>query len=192
VPPGFPHPRSLSTAGLAAALVGLACAASEPPGLTGWWSARLEHAGSTAAFHLRIREGRDGTLHGSITIPPIDVFDAPIGPIRAEDDTTFQSGLGPLRWDPEGRVLLGRMPASLVPVHGIDLRLEATAPGLTEPQPAEVAEKRSPLWSYDAGAPVWAGLATIDDTVFAAGDDGTLHALDLADGSLRWQLSTNG
>ena len=42
-------------------------------------------------------------------------------------------------------------------------------------------------WRFDAGSPVTKNLVVVGDTVVAAGDDGTVHAIGLADGTERWQ-----
>jgi outer membrane protein assembly factor BamB len=48
-------------------------------------------------------------------------------------------------------------------------------------------------WSYDAGAPFFAGAAVTSKTVYAADLKGVVHALNLADGKRLWtlELSTN-
>jgi outer membrane protein assembly factor BamB len=43
-------------------------------------------------------------------------------------------------------------------------------------------------WTYNAGAPFFAGPAVTGTTVYAAGLDGVVHAVGLADGKRQWRL----
>lgn len=50
------------------------------------------------------------------------------------------------------------------------------------------AESGKLLWSYSAGAPMFAGPATTADVVYAADLNGVVHCVGLADGKRRWTL----
>ena len=46
-------------------------------------------------------------------------------------------------------------------------------------------------WTFDAGSPLRTTPVADDTTVYVGAIDGTLHALDIADGSTRWKLKLN-
>jgi outer membrane protein assembly factor BamB len=54
------------------------------------------------------------------------------------------------------------------------------------------APVREPLWTYDAGAPLWAGVTAGDGLVYAGSDNGILVALDAAIGEPVWTHPTRG
>jgi hypothetical protein len=63
-----------------------------------------------------------------------------------------------------------------------DLQLTGVARGAL---PADLATR----WTFTRDEAFSATAAIVDDTVYAACEDGVLYALDLADGSLRWQYA---
>jgi outer membrane protein assembly factor BamB len=49
-----------------------------------------------------------------------------------------------------------------------------------------------PLWTFDAGAPVWGSAAAADGLVYVGADDGRLVALDARSGKERWSHRGGG
>jgi outer membrane protein assembly factor BamB len=50
----------------------------------------------------------------------------------------------------------------------------------------------APVWSYDAGSPLWPGPSFAGGLVFAGAEDGQLHALDARTGQKRWSFRAGG
>jgi len=102
--------------------------------------------------------------------------------------------LGPFRFtrDKVRRTLFGVMPAGLVPVYDVPLRLAKSAPYAPPARAAISAPDRAPAWTFDAGAPLWAGPAYADGAVYAGAGDGRLFALDARTGEPRWTFRAGG
>src|SRR5690554_584271 len=62
----------------------------------------------------------------------------------------------------------------------------STSPSPTGPQVREAA------WSTDLGVELWSTPVAAGDVVLVGGIDGTLFALDAADGTLAWEVQTGG
>jgi outer membrane protein assembly factor BamB len=54
------------------------------------------------------------------------------------------------------------------------------------------AEQRSPVWTREIGAPVWADVAFANGAVFVGDESGRLRALDSKTGAERWIATTGG
>ena len=76
-----------------------------------------------------------------------------------------------------------RCPTALVPVYTHPARPCGTSTASTCPRAPELAAPlAAPVWTFDAGAPLWPGATFAGGTVYAGGEDGGLHALDAEDG----------
>ncbi|MFH1745860.1 MAG: PQQ-binding-like beta-propeller repeat protein [Planctomycetota bacterium] len=60
-------------------------------------------------------------------------------------------------------------------------------PQLTGVAPGPLPEKLNVRWRHDAGEPISSTAAIVDGTVFVGTEDGTVLALDLANGTPKWQ-----
>jgi outer membrane protein assembly factor BamB len=159
--------------------------------LDGAWQADLEHNGQRTPFGIEVRSDSSGQLQASISVPAIDVRSVPIGPVRTAGDTVF-AGFLTLIYDGSGPLLVGSLPSSLVPVYEIPLELHPTSRLELSADSSGFIPPGKPAWVYEAGAPIWAGVAVSQGTAFAADDDGLVHAIDLATGTARWKVSTGG
>jgi outer membrane protein assembly factor BamB len=162
-----------------------------PANLEGAWRADLEHNGQRSSFGLEFRSDSSGQLMASISIPSIDVRNVSIGPVRTAGDTVV-AGFLTLVYEDSGPKLVGSLPAALVPVHEIPLELRPASRLELPLDSAGVVSPAEPVWVYEAGAPIWAGVAISQGAALAADDDGVVHAIDPATGRARWKMSTAG
>lgn len=69
-------------------------------------------------------------------------------------------------------------------------------PASADPYPSAtveaVPEVREPLWSFDLGTEGWATATVVGELALIGADDGVMRALDVADGSVAWEVSTGG
>lgn len=189
------------TAGLGALL--LAAAIAAPPReaaplsaaeLAGFWSGTLAHAGQTAPFGLELLPAEDGKVLIRMTIPPIHVEGAGMGPVSLEvAGRQVQMGPFAFTYDGETGTLTGTMPAALVPVHELPIALRrAEEPLSLPPRPPLEGEAVEPVWTFEAGSPQWPGATFAGGLVYSGGDDGRLHALDAETGEERWSFAAGG
>lgn len=158
--------------------------------LAGDWRAPMHHGDETAWLGLRIERSKDGWV-AKVSAPVVHVFDVPLGPVHFEGDgLRIGAGWG-LQRSRDGRRLLGATPDFLVPRLRLPLVFERG--GLEKPaRPLPEAPAPSAVWRRDLGAPLWADLLRVGDTLFAGDDAGRLHALDTADGRSRWTATVGG
>jgi len=142
---------------------------------------------------LRFDPGEDGAVLVTLTLPAIHLDDVPLGRLPATIDGNSVT-LGPfeLHYDSRSQALHGIVPASLAPVHELPFTLRRRETLELPPRPTPAAPARAPLWTYDAGSPIWAGVAVAGDLVIAGADDGTLHAVDPRSGERRWVFRAGG
>ena len=176
-------------ASMGAALL-VAALAAQPAAntLEGFWTATIEHAGEQTRVVMHI-EQVGGALQVRWSTPILDLWEAPVGTAKVDGDSVR---IGPfaLAWDNAAGTLSGTLPAALVPVHSIPAVFHRTdSPGRQPRRPLD-APQSSPVWTFDAGAPVWADAAYCAGAVLVGDDGGRLHAIDGTTGKERWTLST--
>jgi outer membrane protein assembly factor BamB len=159
--------------------------------LTGYWKAQLECEGSRSWFALELVAADSGRVHARMTLPAIRGYDYDIGEVRLARDSLF-AGPFAFAWDSAGGRLRGVMPRAVVPVHELAVSLERGTPLAREPRPPLTTQVRAPAWTFDAHSPLWADLEAGSGLVYAGGDDGVLHALDVSSGRERWRFRTHG
>ena len=189
--------RALRAHALAIALCacpspGSAQATSAPPAaLAGHWKGLAEWAGAREWVALSITPADSGRLAVSLSLPAIHAYDFPLGVARWSGDT-LRAGPFELRWDEAGDRLEGMLPAMLVPVHSIPVTLKRVPALAPEPRGGSTAPTREPVWSFSAGAALWAPLEAGAGLVYVGGDDGVLHALSVNSGRERWRFKAGG
>jgi outer membrane protein assembly factor BamB len=112
---------------------------------------------------------------------PIEVAgeDVRVGPFR-------------FRYDAAARTLAGDMPAALLPAYTVPIRLRKVE-RLDFPKRAPLGGRLAePVWTYEAGAALWAGPTFDGGTVYAGGQDGRVHAVDARTGAARWTFAASG
>src|SRR5262245_39788202 len=184
----------MTAAALALALSALSTAALTTADLPGIWSGMAVLEGDSTAIALELDPAdADGKMLLKGTIPVIHLKSQPFGPVRpvvSGDSVT----LGPfhLLHDPRTGTLSGLLPAGLLPVYHVPMVLHrATAlPTLTR-VPASAPEPKV-AWTFEARAPLWAGLTYANGVVYAGDDSGHVHALDAKTGRERWSFRTGG
>lgn len=178
---------------LACALVPLpkAHAAPLPPALVGEWKGLAEWAGAREWVALSITEADSGRLAVALSLPAIHAYGFEMGFARLDGDT-LRAGPFAFHWDAAAERLEGVLPVMLVPVHTIGVKLGKGPALVREPREPVAAPAREPLWTFTAGAPLWAPLAAGGGLVYVGGDDGVLHAVSVRTGRERWRFKAGG
>jgi outer membrane protein assembly factor BamB len=166
-------------------------ASLSPSKLSGTWTGTLSHDGETRLIGLRLETTEAGRLAVTFSNPAIDVWDYPIGEATIEADGIRIGRTFVLAYDSTADALAGTIPAALVPVYKMAVTFRR---GTLErrQRPALSAAITTPVWTFDAGAPVWADALFDGGLVYAGADDGSLHALDAATGRPRWHFRAGG
>lgn len=161
--------------------------------LAGVWSGQVSHDGGATPLVLEIEPDADGSAVLKLTIPAIHLVQAPLGRVAVElDGSHVRLGAFSFDLEQEAATLRGVVPDFLAPVYRLPLNLRRIA-RLEVPARAELsAPSVQPVWSFDAGSPLWPGTTWADGVVLAGGDDGKLHALDAKTGQERWSFAAQG
>jgi outer membrane protein assembly factor BamB len=190
---------SLHAAGLTLALVLAQKPAGEEPRaarpLTGTWSGTLSHAGESVPVGFEFESSPDGLSTVRLTLPAIHLDRVPVARGRpVEKDGELRIEPFAFRHDAAAGTLVGTIPDGLAPVYAIPFTLRRTSPDVLKAAPRAVpaCPTAAPAWTYDAGAPLWAGATYADGLVMFGGEDGQLHALDARTGERRWVFRAGG
>ncbi len=160
--------------------------------LLGSWTANLEHNGQTDVFALAFELVEGETIGAFAAIPTIGAWRVPVGAATLDVESgTVTIGRWVLTWDPLGPALTATMPESMVPVHAIEARFEPSDPVEPAAPPADPTNVE-PVWTYEAGSPIWGGVAHADGLAYVGDDAGTLHAVDVTSGERRWSVAMGG
>ncbi|HXB57492.1 MAG TPA: PQQ-binding-like beta-propeller repeat protein, partial [Vicinamibacteria bacterium] len=102
--------------------------------------------------------------------------------------------IGPFKflYDANTKTLSGTMPSRIVPVYEVPVSFHRVEHLELPERPPLVAPLASPVWTFDAGSPLWPGARFAEGTVYAGADDGRLHALDARSGRERWSFHAGG
>ncbi len=161
--------------------------------LDGAWSGEITHDGETTTFAIELETGQDGKTLMKLTVPIAHVAGQPIG--RGEISVQgSEIAFGPFafHYDREAGTLAGTVPEMLAPVYRIPVTLRRVARLDVPARPRPEAPLVAPVWTFDAGAPLWAGATFANGVVYAGGDDGRLHAVDGRTGRERWSFRAGG
>jgi eukaryotic-like serine/threonine-protein kinase len=178
----------LASAGLLLPLL-----ATAEGGLAGDWRAPLTHPrfpGDTTTLGLRLLPTAAGGLEARLSVPAIHAWEVPVGAAEVQgDQLLLMGGRWTLQRSRDGHHLLGAVPQFLSPRQGLPAVFERG--GLVRPvrDPAGLPAP-TVRWRLPLGAPAWADLLRMGDTVWAGDDAGRLHAVDTASGKLRWRAET--
>ena len=161
--------------------------------LAGTWAGTVTHDGETQPLAYTFEPDDSGRVVIKLSMPIVHLDQATLGLARyvAAGDT---ARLGPFRLLLDRRTgeLSGAMPVSLVPVYPMPFTLRKVERFDAPARDTAAAPGATPVWTFDAGAPVWAGPTFADGAVYAGGNDGALHALDAKSGKRRWVFRAGG
>ncbi|MGH8187091.1 MAG: PQQ-binding-like beta-propeller repeat protein, partial [Steroidobacteraceae bacterium] len=159
--------------------------------IAGWWTAEPTFAGESSRVVLHFLE-ENGKQSARLSLLGIGGYDVPIGTVTitgmALDMEPFSFAL---RFDPQRQTLSGHLPEAAVPVYKIPVEFRRTEP-LAKPTPPAWNHPRPRVkWTYETGAPVWAGIErdASSGLIFVANDAGAVHAID-AEGKASWTFAT--
>jgi outer membrane protein assembly factor BamB len=168
------------------------------PGLTardlmGTWSGEASHEGEVSPVALEIEPGDEGKVVLKMTIPAIKIWRRPMARV-APQFLGNEVRLGPFTFEYDGKAktLTGTIPEVLVPVYQVPVVLRRVDRLDTPPPSEPTAPLAEPVWSFDAGSPLWAGVTLARGVVYAGGEDGRLHAIDSRNGRRRWSFKAGG
>ena len=156
--------------------------------ISGSWMATLSHADETRPLGVTLEAVDDHTVSVKMSNPALHIDDLPIGKATIDGNAV---SLGPgfaLQYDAASDTLHCTLPADLVPLYAIEATFHR---GHVPPQAARSlgGDPAMPVWTFDAGAPIWADVAASDGLVYAGTDAGRLHAIDAASGRERWAFT---
>jgi outer membrane protein assembly factor BamB len=145
------------------------------------WKGTVTAGAQSSDIGIEIRQLANGTGF-FLTLPPLHAWRMPVSYLTptADDRWTIDDWQIAVRRD--GERLVGQLGDPRVTF--TVTRMDALP---AEPAAVDHPTGPSPAWTYDAGAPLWAGLAAGDDTIYAADAGGTVHALRARDGSGIWR-----
>jgi outer membrane protein assembly factor BamB len=196
----MPRPRRLSACLVLLALARLAPAASAPADtpdsltfLLGTWAGEVEHEGERQPLALHVEPADSGRVRLGFSMPVIHLRRVTFGrPRPALFGDSVRLGPFRLRHDARDSTLRGVMPAGLVPVHELPFVLRRVAAFEPPPRAEPSAPVVEPVWTFAAGAALWAGPVFAGGVVYAGAEDGTLHAVDARTGAKRWSFRAGG
>jgi len=161
--------------------------------LLGWWSAEVTHNHQREVFAVVFEREDDGKIAAAVAMPAIEAWNVPVGAATLDPGARrVRIGGWTLTWEPSGPALIAALPESLVPVHTIEARFTRSGPVEPVAMPPDDSPVAEPVWTYEAGAPIWGGVACADGTVYVGDDAGVLHAVDAKTGRQRWRAATGG
>jgi len=153
--------------------------------IVGVWAADLSHAGETSRVILHIEKRPDGRVMARWSTPAIYFWEVPVGFVTVEDETAKIGGFA-LSYDKGADTLTGTIPHAIVPLYSLKAvyrRIERVDP---VPRPALTAPERRPVWTFDAGSPIWSDAALCNGLVIVGDDGGRVHALTASTGKQVW------
>jgi outer membrane protein assembly factor BamB len=161
--------------------------------IAGVWAGTLSHAGEIEAVALELEPGADGKVLIRMSVPVAHLSRAPIGTVPAQLQGS-EVRLGPFvfKYDRAANTLSGVVPRDLVPLYEMPLLLRRVERFDVAPRAEIAAPLAAPVWTFEAGSPLWAGATYADGTVYAGGQDGQLHAVDAHSGRKRWSFKAGG
>ena len=174
-------------------LLGLSAFAPTAADLAGAWAGTMTHEGESQPIALEFEPGDEGKVLIKATIPVFHLARAPLGSPKLEIQGN-ELRLGPFSftYDASANTLSGVMPAGLVPVYRVPMTLRRVERVDVPVRPEPTAPVAKPVWTYEAGAPLWAGPRVASGLLYAGGEDGRLHALDARTGKRRWSFAAEG
>ena len=161
--------------------------------IAGVWAGTLSHGGETEPIALELEPGSDGKVLIRMSVPVAHLARAPIGSVPAQLQGN-EVRLGPfvLQYDRAAKTLSGVAPKDLVPLYELPWTLRRVERFDVAPRAGIGAPLAAPVWTFDAGSPLWAGATFADGTVYAGGQDGQVHAVDARSGQKRWSFKAGG
>ncbi len=187
--------RPAALLALVSMLAAPACVCAAAPSaadLSGTWAGYMTHAGERQPVALTLEPDTSGHLLVKISIPIVRFDHVPmaLAAPRVENDSLI---LGPFRFRTEpGDTLSGNMPHGFIPRYDVPMRLGRAA-SFDVPQRAPMtAPLAVPVWTYEAGSPLWAGPTFANGSVYVGTLDGRMIALDAGTGAKRWEFRTGG
>jgi outer membrane protein assembly factor BamB len=159
--------------------------------IIGSWSGSAVHQGESRPIGMVFAAAADGTLSARMSVPALDLWDFPLPPAKLEPGAVRIGQSFVLRLEAAAGTLSGPLPAALIPVYSIPVTLRRGTLART-PRAEPTAPSVQPVWTFDAGAPIWAGAEAAGGLVYVGADDGRLHALDARSGAPRWVFRSGG
>jgi len=159
--------------------------------IAGPWQATLSHGGETRQLGLTLEAVDDRTVTVKMSNPALHIDDLPIGKATIDGNAVSLGPAFALQYDATADTLECTLPADLVPLYKIDATFHR---GHVPPEAARSlgGDSATPVWTFDAGAPIWADVAARDGVVYVGSDDGRLHAIEATSGKERWAFATGG
>jgi outer membrane protein assembly factor BamB len=170
-----------------------ASSAPRPADIEGAWAGTVTHDGETVDFALEVEPADDGKVLLKLTVPVVHLAHTAIGQMPLEiHGSDVRMGPFAFSWDGERSTLTGTVPEAFAPVYALPLVLHRVDAVSAPPRPAPGAPLAEPLWSFEAGAALWAGPTFTGGVVYAGAEDGRVHALDASTGRERWSFAAGG
>lgn len=154
-----------------------------PAELDGRWVGQVQHDRDTAFIGFEFQRQPDGRVLARAWLPNVNAYGSPVGWVTVAD----------------GRLLVRESNIPLTLVNGV-LTGSFYLPDLTftvrptiealpaEPEPPSVDPGPAPVWSFQAGAPLWAGPVVAGRIAYLGDAGGKFHAVDVGNGRELWSF----
>lgn len=156
--------------------------------LVGTWMGFATTEGARAEVGLRFKTKPDGTLVAIFDLPQTNIRGVGGWPVKQEG-AEFRFYEFRVRLDDTGQTLTGQLPYYS---RRLDLELQKGRPVTAPPSLLPAGPSARPVWTFDAGAPIWSAPLVNEGRVYFGSQDGVLHALDAATGQRSWKFETRG
>lgn len=155
-----------------------------PAELEGRWSGEVRHDNDTAFIGFEFQRQPDGRVLARAWLPNVNAFGSAVGWVTVAD----------------GRLLVRESNIPFALVNGV-LTGSFGLPDLTftaqptlqafpaEAEPPSVDPGPAPAWSFQAGAPLWAGPVVAGRIAYFGDAGGRFHAIDVSNGHELWSFS---
>ena len=158
-----------------------------PKDLDGKWWGEMRHGSETGELGLQFERRPDGRVLVREWMSNLNAYGSPVGRLQFKDGKFFV---------PEANVALSLKENVLtgsVGSAGLTFSLRRSDTDFpTEPQPPTGQTGPDPSWTYKATGSIWASPIADHGIAFVGDSNGTLHAVDAANGKAKWTFRAGG
>jgi outer membrane protein assembly factor BamB len=141
----------------------------------------VHHDGESASVGFEFQRQPDGKVLARLWLPNVNAYGSPVGWLTMTDGRPMIRDFN-IPFELKDGVLTGNL---YLP--GLPFTVRPTTDLLaTEPEPPSVDPGPGAVWTYPAGAPLWASPVVAEGLAFLGDAGGKFHAVRIADGRAQW------